>query len=150
MQRLDIILKQLGIETRAFEQGEIYIAEDSDVKIPDEKITGRTLHPNRPVVIVTNHDCNSDPFFPTILAAPLSHDVTKKRETDLEIFAATDGVSQDCLLRLGLTQPFLKIDLKGPRGKLPTERITQMLALYLHMLGVSMDDTDAAADLLFS
>lgn len=55
----------------------------------------------------------------------------------------------DKVLRLGLIQPFLKIDLQGPEGKLSEHRIEQMLALLLHLIGVDMEDTEAAVDLIF-
>jgi len=142
-------LKAQGIDSRTFEQGAVYLASDSDVKIPDEKLTGRTLHEIRPVVIVSNHPSNRNPLYPTVLAAPLSHDTSRKRDTDLEVTAAEDNVDQDSLLRLGLIQPFLKVDLKGPVAQLSQQRVEQMLALLLHMLGVDMEDSAAAVDLIF-
>ncbi|RKO65683.1 type II toxin-antitoxin system PemK/MazF family toxin [Desulfofundulus salinus] len=144
MYNLRAALKKAGIDNRRFEQGEIYLVGDEEVKIPDDKITNRTFHNTRPVVIVYNHPTNWDPLYPIIVAAPLSHEITRKRETDLEVFASEDGVECDCLLRLGLIQPFLKCDLHGPKGKLSERRIEQMLALLLHLLGVDMDDADTA------
>jgi len=149
VQDLSEAIRKSGLDPRQFEQGQIFIAKDPDVKIPDTKITGRNTHTGRPVVIITNHSINSSPCHPCVLAAPLSHDITKKRECDLEVFAATDEVEKDCLLRLGLAQPFLKVDLDGPKGKLSEDRIHQMLALFLHLLGVSMEDCETAVDLLF-
>lgn len=149
MSGLSSALKASGIDPRVFEQGEVYLAVDSDVKIPDEAITGRTTHPKRPVVIVYNHSTNQNPLYPVVMAAPLSHDTSKKRETDLEVFAREDGVVSDSLLRLGLIQPFLKVDLEGPVAKLSEQRIIQMLSLILHLLGVDMEDTEATVDLIF-
>lgn len=149
MSSISNFFREKGIDTRAFEQGEVYIARDIEVKIPDEKLTGRTNHDKRPVVILYNHSTNSNPLYPIVVAAPLSHKITRKRESDLEVFAEKDGLEQDSLLRLGLAQPFLKIDLEGPVAKISDERIEQMLALLLHLLGVDMEDTDAAVDILF-
>lgn len=142
-------LKELNIASAEFEQGQVYIAADEDVSIPDEKLSGRTVHPNRPVVVVTNHPSNEQPLYPTVLCAPLSHDISRKRDTDLVVTAEDDGVNQDSLLRLGLMQPFLKVDLKGPVATLSSDRIDQMLALILHMLGVDMEESGVAVDMLF-
>jgi len=51
------------------------------------------------------------------MAAPLSHNLSYKRDTGLELLANRDGgVEHDSLLRLALAQPFHKIDLEGPVG----------------------------------
>lgn len=138
-----------GIGCRSFQQGEIYLAVDKEVKMPDEKIFGREFHDKRPVVILFDHLTNNQPTFPTVVAVPLSHNVTKKRDSDLFVPASDSGVKYDSLLRLGLIQPFLKIDLEGPVGELSEDVVDQMLALVLHMLGVDMEDSEAAVGIIF-
>ncbi|MGE5483700.1 MAG: type II toxin-antitoxin system PemK/MazF family toxin [Ignavibacteriales bacterium] len=147
MQSIEAQFKRLGIDRRSFRQGEIYIVKDKDVQIPDSKFTktGRVFHENRPVVIVYDHLYNSEPTYPLVVVAPLSHDTTRKRVCDLELFAARDGVDQDCLLRLGLIQPLCKVDLEGPAGRLDATTIDKMLALLVHLLGVSLNDEDRGA-----
>lgn len=125
---------------KSFEQGQIYLVKDLDVKIPDT--APRTLHPKRPVVILHSCSLNSNPAHPRVLAAPLSTRTDLKRECDLELRAPQDGVKVDSLLRLDLAQPFLKEDLEGPVGVLSEEAVEQMIALQLHLLGVDLEAQD--------
>jgi len=133
-------LKKAGIDKRSFEQGEIYLAKDPDVKIPDSTLTGRTFHNKRPVVIVFSCVVNKEPLYPVVVAAPLSHDVSRKRAIDLEITAEGSGADSDSLLRLGLIQPFLKIDLEGPVGKLASQQVDQMVGLLIELSGVDLGE----------
>lgn len=139
--KLRELFKGNGIDNREFKQGQIFLAVDSEVKIPDEKFTGRTLHEERAVVILYNTSDNSNPLALTVLAAPLSSQTQYKREVDLLLYEE-DGVKRESLLRLGLTQPFCKIDLKGPVGTLTEEAIDRMIALQLHLMGVSLEEAD--------
>lgn len=140
--KLRNLLRSKGIDNREFIQGQVYIATDTDVKIPDDIFGKRTLHENgRPVVIIYDVPDNKNPLVRTVLAAPLSSKIEYKRETDLYLDEA-DGVERPSLLRLGLTQPFLKVDLQGPVRTLTEDAIDKMLALQLHLMGVSLEETE--------
>lgn len=131
---------------RPFEQGQIYLVKDTNVKIPDT--TPRGYHNTRPVVILHCCSLNSNPAWPRVHAAPLSSRTDLKRECDLELRAGVDGVERDCLLRLDLAQPFLKDDLVGPVGVLSEDAIERMIALQLHLMGVIAfeEEEEAASD----
>lgn len=130
--------RKRGYDNRDFKQGEIYLIRDEEIHFPDEKFTGRTKHNERPVVILTDHDINSDPTYPLILVAPLSHKLEWKREIDLEVGAPAEQVQQSSLVRLGLIQPVCKVDLHGPVGRLSSEKVDEMVALLIEMLGVDL------------
>ncbi|MGI6633282.1 MAG: type II toxin-antitoxin system PemK/MazF family toxin [Bacillota bacterium] len=120
--------------TRDYKQGEIYLVADEKVIMPDGQ---REYHKSRPVVILSEHPLNRTPLYPLILVAPLSTRVDVKQSCDLLLKADVDGVERDCLLKLNLSQPFLKVDLsREPVGCLSQEAIERMLALMLDLLGI--------------
>lgn len=136
----DKSLKAAGIDKRIFEQGNIYLADNEGIVFPDDKLfPKRKQKKDRPVVVVYNYIGNHNPLYPLVVIAPLSTVTSKKREMDLEL-DIQDGVKSPCLLRLGLIQPILKIDLRGPVGKLSQDAIDRMLSLCIHLLGVTMEE----------
>lgn len=132
-------------DARPFLQGQIYIAKDRDVNIPldPEREHPRREREYRPVVIVFDHAQNANPLSRRVLAAPLSTRVDLKRAFDLEFLSASEpDLRHDSLLRLNLTQPFLKSDLEGPNGRLSDRGIDAMVALYAELLGIDLSGGD--------
>jgi len=122
-----------------YEVGEVYYLKDELISIPqaDRTEMGRDVHPGRRVVIAHNNFLNTDPTWPLIHIAPLSHRVDLMRETDIEITTKPqdgDGVAVDSILMLALTQPVLKVDIERRVGKLSIAKITEMLSLQEEML----------------
>jgi mRNA-degrading endonuclease toxin of MazEF toxin-antitoxin module len=133
-------LHTLGRDDREFKQGEIFIVKDELVNIPGTllDLRGRVYHRRRPVVILYDVPSNANPNSYTVIAAPASHRTDMKREADLICFKSEGGFKQDSIIRLGLIQPFLKIDLDGPVGRLPDNQLVDLIALMLYLLGIDL------------
>ncbi|MEX0973828.1 MAG: type II toxin-antitoxin system PemK/MazF family toxin [Bacillota bacterium] len=120
--------------TRDYKQGEIYLADDKKISMPDMP---REYHVERPVVILYNHPLNRDPLYPLVIAAPLTTRIDYKHSSDLELFADKDGVRSDSLLKMNLVQPFVKVELsERPIGCLTQDAVDRMLALMVDLLGI--------------
>lgn len=134
------VLHILGRDDREFRQGEIFLVKDELVNIPDTflDLRGRTYHRRRPVVIIYDASSNANPNSYTVIAAPVSHRIDMKRETDLICPQREGGFKQDSVIRLGLLQPFLKIDLDGPVGRSPDNQLINLTALMLYLLGIDL------------
>ncbi|MCL6480053.1 MAG: type II toxin-antitoxin system PemK/MazF family toxin [Peptococcaceae bacterium] len=130
----------MGRDEREFRQGEIFLVKDELINIPDTflDLRGRAYHRRRPVVILYDIPSNINPNSYTVIAAPASHRTDMKRETDLICPKSEGGFKQDSIIRLGLIQPFLKIDLEGPVGRLPEKQLLDLVALMLYLLGVDL------------
>ncbi|WP_456273408.1 hydrogenase [Bacillus sp. AK031] len=124
-------------DDREFHFGEIYKVKDELVNFPESQIVNRTYHHKRMIVITQHCSANLDKNVWTLNAAPLSTAVNMKRDTDLEIEPDTGNfIKKDSLIRLASSQPFLKIDLEGPVGKLTTDQQKMLSALQLKLAGV--------------
>lgn len=112
------ILHVLGRDDREFHQGEIFLVQDELVSIPYTllDLRGRVYHHHRPVVILYDTPSNANPNWYTVVAAPVSHRVDMKRETDLVCTKSEGGFKRDSVIRLGLVQPFLVLIWKT-KGK---------------------------------
>ncbi|WP_338826257.1 hypothetical protein MTBGP_09500 [Moorella thermoacetica] len=119
------------IDNREFQIGEIYLINDGHISIPqaDRLKGGRKYHHLRPVVIIHNNEENINPLCPTVMIAPLSSRTDLKRPFDLPIFKDTDGVEEDCLIQLNLSQPVLKVDLSDCLGQISMDKIKELIAL---------------------
>lgn len=127
-----------AFDDRNFKYGEIYKIKDRLVDFPESRFTKpRTYHSTRMVVIIHHCESNSDPTIWTLNAAPLSGQTQMKRDTDLEIEPVHGNyINRTSLIRLGNAQPFLKIDLDGPIGRLPDEQLKKLSALQSKLAGV--------------
>ncbi|OPX89564.1 MAG: hypothetical protein A4E53_01487 [Pelotomaculum sp. PtaB.Bin104] len=137
------ILQVLGRDEREFKQGEIFLVKDELVNIPDTflDLRGREYH-RRPVVILYDISSNANPNSFTVITAPASHRTDLKRESDLICLKSKEGFKRDSLIRLGLIQPFLKVDLDGPVGRLPDDQLLNLIALMLYLLGVDLRNNE--------
>jgi len=126
-------------DARDFTVGEVYYTKDELVIIPviDRTTTTRNIHEGRRVVIAHNSYLNSDPTWPLVHIAPLSHRVDLMRETDIEVTTNPrdgNGVAVDSIIQLALVQPVLKVDLERMVGSLSREKTVEMLSLQEEML----------------
>lgn len=139
-----------GRDSRAFRQGEIWVAKDEVVSIPDSEITGRTVHATRPVVILSDYEDNFNPDYPMVLVAPMcswNPPVTTKELSDVEV-KPEDGVRRHSLVRVGLIQPILKVYLERQVGELCVDALNRVLATLDVILGAELpeEETDASRE----
>lgn len=127
-----------GVKVRAVRPGEIYLVKDERVHIPETRLPGkkREKHEWRPVLIIQCKEDAQDRFCVTTIIAPFSHRVDLKRAQDLELPRAETGLDYDSILRLGLIQPILKVELSDkPEGRLSKERMEEVLTLLARNVG---------------
>lgn len=109
-------LRRAGITNITIKRGQIYWVEDSIIVFPTARLSEypeRTMHDNRPVLVLQSDlDC-CNPACRLVLIAPLSHKVEYQDETTYRINAEDTGLPKDSLVELGLIQPILKMDLSG-------------------------------------
>lgn len=132
--------ERIGITGKYIERGEIYLVPDELIEFPEEHIPsrpGRTVHKQRPVLILQTNIDNAKPLYPIVLAAPLSHLVDLKGEQDYGLKAGQGSLKQDSIVRLGLVQPILKTELQGDAiGKLDTLTMNDIDAILAANLGL--------------
>lgn len=126
------------IDEREFHIGEIYKINDQLISLPaiDRLEKDRLIHEERWVVVVHSYEENINPLCPVVTVAPLSHRIDLKRPYDLPVFKDQDDVKTDSLVQLKLLQPVLKVDLGEFIGSLSEEKIEEMIAIQLLMIGI--------------
>jgi len=132
--------ERIGITGKHIERGEIYLVPDELIEFPEERIPSRpsrTIHEQRPVLILQTNADNAEPLYPIVLIAPLSHRVDLQDKRDYKLKAGQGGLKQDSLVHLGLVQPILKTELQGDAiGKLDTLAINDIDAILAANLGL--------------
>ena len=129
--------KVIASDEREFKFGEIYLIKDELIDLPESLFVKRTFHHNRPVVIHQHCDSNLNKHIWTLNAVPISSQVDYKRDTDLEIKPENGNyIYKDSLIRLGLAQPFLKVDLEGPVGVLTDDQMKDLAAIQMKLTGL--------------
>lgn len=130
-------LEDAGISGETIKRGDIWIISDSIITFPTERLprSKRTHHEKRPVLVLS---CDEDlakvrPL--TALISPVST-VKDKAVTDYMLPAGTAGLKEDSMIRLGLIQPILKIDLKERIGNLEPSILDQIMTVLLCNIGV--------------
>jgi hypothetical protein len=90
--------------------GGIYPIPDSLIVFPEDRLQGarKTSHINRYVLVLQCQEDCDDSVRRSILIAPLSR---KKQAKDVTDYELPSGLKFPSLVRLGLVQPVLKIDL---------------------------------------
>lgn len=132
--------KRAGITGREIKRGEVYLVRDELIVLPEERIPSRperAIHERRPVLILQTDLDNSNPLYPIILIAPMSHRIDLQGETDYKLSAGQGGLEQDCIVHLGLVQPILKTDLgEDAIGKLDALTMNDIDAILAASLGL--------------
>jgi len=127
------------VKARRVRPGEIYLVKDECIQIPETRLAGqkRKKHEYRPVLVIQCKEDAQDRICVTTIIAPFSHRVKLKRAQDLELSCQETGLERDSIVRLGLIQPILKVELSGkPKGRLPKERMEEVLALVARNIGI--------------
>jgi hypothetical protein len=129
--------KVIASDDREFNYGEIYLIKDDLINFPESLFVGRTFHEVRPVVVTYHSVTNQNKRIWTINVAPISTQVDFRRDTDLLIDPAEGNyINRTSLIRLGLSQPVLKVDLEGPVGSLTRSQKLQLAALQMKLAGI--------------
>ena len=129
--------KIIASDDRDFNFGEIFKIKDELINFPESLFAKRTYHESRLVVITQHCRSNSNPNIWTVNIAPLSTKIEYKRDTDLEIEPKEGNyIEKKSLIRLGLSQPVLKVDLEGPVGRLTRDQLLALAALQIKLSGV--------------
>ncbi len=130
-------LENAGIPGKLIKRGDIWTIPDRIITFPTDRLpkSKRTTHDKRPVLILS---CDEDlakvrPL--TALISPLST-VKDKSATDFMLSAGTANLKEDSVVRLGLIQPILKIDLKEKIGDLQLPVLDQIMTVLLCNLGI--------------
>lgn len=135
------------IDDREFIFGQIWKIRDILVGIPDaDRVGDRKEHFARCVVVVDNNDKNSSEDFPIITVCPLSHRIDCIRDFDVELKKENDGVNQDCLVRISLSQPVLKKDLHTCEGEISNDAKTEIIAVLMQKFGLISEEADELED----
>lgn len=98
----------------------------------------RTVHAERPVVVLQNQaDCD-DLTIPAVMAAMGSHHTDKARDSDLVLPKGSAGLPQPTVLILGQVFPILKADLQQGRkcGSLSAEELENVRAVLARNFGM--------------
>lgn len=129
-----------GVAVHEPKRGEVYLIRDDLIVLPEARIPeskARMVHPQRPVLIVQTDVDNSEPLYPVVLIAPMSHRTDLQSERDCLLRAKQGGLDQDSLVHLGLVQPILKTDLQGsPIGALDSWAMNDVDAILAANLGL--------------
>jgi len=130
-------LEDAGISGRVIKRGDIWTIADDLITFPEARLPKgkRKKHDERPVLILSSDEDLNNIRPLTALISPLST-VMQKAVTDFIIRAGTGGLSQDSVVRLGLIQPILKVDLKLRIGNIGPDTLDQVTTVLLSNLGV--------------
>lgn len=131
--------QRIGVKAKRVRPGEVYLVKDELISIPETRLPGekRERHEYRPVLVIQCEEDAQDRFCRITIIAPFSHRVDLKRTQDLELRHEDTGLDHDSILRLGLIQPILKVELsRKPVGRLSGERVEQVLALVARNVGM--------------
>lgn len=130
-------LEDAGISGKIIKRGDIWTISDSIITFPTDRLpkSKRTNHEQRPVLVLS---CDEDltrvrPL--TAIISPVSA-VIDKMVTDFRLTVGMGGLKYDSVVRLGLIQPILKIDLKQKIGRLEQVVLDQVMTVLLCNLGV--------------
>jgi mRNA-degrading endonuclease toxin of MazEF toxin-antitoxin module len=106
--------------------GEVWKASDSSISLID-KLT-RHWHEERYCVILSNKEMCSDPEWPLVLIAPLTHQLYPKPKPDL-IIDTTDknGLEVKSRLILSQIQTIRKTDLQQRLGEISISKWEQVM-----------------------
>ena len=128
-------LKSAGASNLAIAPGDVCLAEDTKVVIPEAADDKRKLHPNgRTCVILSSAFVCDKITHPIVTIAPTSHRLDLKDVTDFELRRTVqNGLHVDSLVMLGHIQPIRKIDIFKKIGELSSGEWDLLLA---HLLKI--------------
>ncbi len=127
-------------DTREFVFGEIWILRDNLISLlpSDRVVNRRNMHSSRPVLVVQNCLENNDEESLLIRVAPMSTTIRFEQKFDIRLHPATDGVKDECMAQVQLTQPILKKDMERKVGMISDDKKQEIAAAKLELLGVDL------------
>ena len=126
-------------DSREFALGEIWTVRDELLSLlPADRVHGarENYYPSRTVVVIQNSEENTDPTYPVIRVVPLTSQVRFMREFDVELNPQLDSVKKTCIARVQLAQPILKNDLYQKVGDISQDKIYEILAVEMKLIGI--------------
>lgn len=128
-------------DSREFAYGEIWKLRDELIRLlPSDRVLGsRNIYPSRTVVIVQNCLENNDEESLIIEVAPLTTTIKYLQKFDVLLLPDKDGVKQECMVQVQLSQPVLKKDLFEKVGEISSEKKEEIAAIKLNLLGIDLN-----------
>lgn len=127
-------------DSREFAYGEIWKLRDELIRLlPSDRLEGdRHIYPSRTVVIVQNCLENNDEESLIIEVAPLTTTIRYLQKFDVLLSPDKDGVIQDSMVQVQLSQPVLKKDLYEKVAEISSEKKEEIAAVKLNLLGIDL------------
>lgn len=94
----------------------IYWIPDTAVNLPPLAGTARTLHPQRPFLVVSNDNDNARDEWLIVLGFPLSTSDEFRSPYDVLLAAGTANLPEDSWVRIPLLQPIAKTKISSDIG----------------------------------
>ena len=117
-------------------RGDVYLIayafphEQDSFKVTDDE------KKKRPILILQNNPDNNNQHYPLFLAAPItSQKVSHVYQQDVFLKAGEANLEQDSKVLLGLTQPFLKTQLKQKLGRISRSKMKEVDLKLLRLFG---------------
>jgi mRNA-degrading endonuclease toxin of MazEF toxin-antitoxin module len=118
--------------------GDVCIAEDASIVIPETPDEKRKLHPKgRTCVILSSAIVCNKVTHPILSVAPTTHRIDRKDITDFELLPTPqNGLKVESLVMLGHVQPIRKVDVFKKIGELSSGEWDLLQAHLLQILGI--------------
>ncbi len=129
-------------DTREFIFGEIWLLRDELIRLlPSDRVANkRNIYPSRAVLVVQNCLENNDEESLIIRIAPLSTTIRFEQKFDVRLHPDEDGVKDECMAQIQLTQPILKKDMFKKVGEISADKKQEVGAVILELLGVDFNE----------
>lgn len=126
---------KLKLSPISFQSGAIYMTNDLNILMP-----GRDTIVDKPrmVVVIGNNDQLNNPILPIVTCMPVTT-VMNQSEQCLPVCAGNGGLDKDSVIKVGMMQPILKVDLSHYIGTLDIETQEEIKATVLMNLGIFSD-----------
>jgi len=109
-------------------RGSVLWLPDTSINLPPD--VNRTLHPKRPVIVLSRDLNNTDDLWPVFVGCPISSG-SSSSEFDVRLAANEGGLAKKGWARVALIQPFAKVDVMDRAGQLDASVVDEILARWL-------------------
>ncbi|HHV35911.1 MAG TPA: type II toxin-antitoxin system PemK/MazF family toxin [Syntrophomonadaceae bacterium] len=128
-------------DSRRFAYGDVWKLRDELIRLlpSDRLVRRRKIYASRTVVVVQNCLENNDENSIIIEVAPLTTTTKYLQKFDVLLLRDKDGVKQDCMVQVQLSQPVLKKDLFKKVAEISPEKKEEIAAVKLNLLGIDLN-----------
>lgn len=119
--------------------GQIYRVPDRLLTFADPDPSRRTMHANRPVLVVQGDDHGQNARCRTVLILPLSHQVQNQRPWEAAIDEFETPLSEPSVVKVQLIQPIPRVELVDNSrwiGDLDEDALARIMAHLVTNLGL--------------